>query len=111
MIRIIDGNAVGAAFLEFVLCAVVGLAELGNKGSLSIILLPIALIALVALVQKLRGTVFDLHGGTIRFHSFWLRRCVSLSRHPRCKLRVRHTGFANASDVRDLRQQAASRSF
>ena len=60
-------------------CGVVGLLQLGNKGSLSIILLPIAFIAFVALVQKLMGVVFDLQAGTVRFTTFWLRRRVQLA--------------------------------
>lgn len=79
MVRIIDWNAVGAALLEFLLCSVIGLAELGNAGSLSVFLLPIALIAFVALIQKLMGVKFDLQAGTIKFTTFWMRRRVFLS--------------------------------
>lgn len=80
MIRIIDWSAVGAALFEFLFCGVLGLMQIDNtKTGLSIILLPIAVIAFFALIQKLRGTVFDCQAGTVRFYSFWLRRRVSLS--------------------------------
>lgn len=60
-------------------CSVAGLLELGEKGSLSLFLLPIALIAFLALIQKVMGTVFDLRNGTVRFYAFWLRRRVALA--------------------------------
>ena len=79
MIRIIDWSAVGAALLEFLFCGVLGLMMLGDEHSISFILLPIAIIAFFALIQKLMGTVFDCRSGTVRFYSFWVRRRVSMS--------------------------------
>ena len=79
MIRITDWNAVGAALLEFVFCAVFGLIALANGTTLAAFLLPIALIAFITLLQKLLGVKFDLQAGTVRFFSFWLRRRVSLA--------------------------------
>ena len=79
MIRIIDWSAVGAAVFGFLFSLFFGLIELGNKNSMSFILLPAALISFVVLVQKLIGVVFDLQAGTVRFYSLWIRRRVFLS--------------------------------
>ena len=79
MIRIIDWNAVGAASLEFLICGVLGLVQLGDlQHGLSVILLPVAVIAFATLIQKLAGVTFDPSTGTLRFFSLWLRRSVNL---------------------------------